>query len=47
MAFAIPEQFIPKNMRKWTSNSYLKCQNFIPYATSVIGKNPMVGLILP
>jgi len=27
-------------MRKWTPNSYLKRQNFIPDAKSVISKKP-------
>jgi len=30
---------LPLNVRKWTPNSYLKRQNFIPYATSVICKS--------
>ena len=34
------QQFIPLNVRKWTPNSYLKCQNFIPDAKSVISKRP-------
>ena len=31
---------LPLNVSKWTPNSYLKRQNFISYATSVICKKP-------
>jgi len=41
MAWAIITIYsLPLNVRKWTPNSYLKRQNFIPDAKSVTLKKP-------
>ena len=37
-------QFLPLIVCKWTPNSYLKCQNCIPYETSVTAENLTEGV---
>src|SRR6218665_1941926 len=43
----LSQQFIPLNVRKWTPNSYLKRQNFIPDEKSVTSKNLRGGWVPP